>query len=125
CGRYFEQNTDQHQRQGRQQQRVILGGGGAAGDFVNLRGAGGAEDQGNAVEQERGGEGSEQKVLDGRFRAASGFLAVPSENVGGDGRDFESNEDHQQFDRRGEQAHPHGAKYDQGVELALVMAVFR
>ena len=103
---------------------MILRGGSQVRDLVDLRGAGGAEDQRDAVEQECGGEGAEQEVLDGGFRAAAGLLAVAGEDVGGDGGDFESDEDDQQLDGAGEQAHADGAEDDERVVLALVMAVF-
>ena len=61
--------------------------------------------------------------------AASGpcaaVLAVAGEDVGGDGGDFESDEDDQQLDGAGEQAHAHGAEDDEREVFALVVAVFR
>ena len=50
---------------------------------------------------------------------------VTSQNVGGNGRDFESDKNQQQLHRTGQQAHPHRAEDDQRIELALVMAVLR
>ncbi len=120
----LEENAHQHQPQPGQDERVILRGGREAGDLVDLRGAGGAEDHRDAVEQEGGGEGAEQKVLDGRFRSAGGVLAVAGQNIGGDGGDFQRDEDQQQLDRAGQQAHSHRAEDDERVELALMMAVF-
>ena len=95
------------------------------GDLVDLRGSGSAEDERDAVEQECCGEGAEEKVFDGGFRAAAGVLAIAGEDVGGDGGDFESDEDDEQLDGGGEQAHADGAEDDERVVLALVMAVFR
>jgi hypothetical protein len=61
--------------------------------------------------------------------AASGprpvCFAVAGKDVGGDRGDFEGNEDHEQFDGAGEQAHADRAEDDEGVELALMVAVFR
>ncbi len=104
---------------------MIGRGGQQAGDLVDLRGAGGAKDQRDAVEQKSCGKGAEQKVLDGGFGAAARVLAIAGQNVGGDGGDLQRDEDQQQLDRAGEQAHADRAKDDQRVELALMMAVFR
>ena len=99
--------------------------GARCGDLVDLRGAGGAEDERDAVEEECRGEGAEQEVLDGGFRAAAGLLAVAGKDVGGDGGDFEGDEDDEQLDGAGEQAHADGAEDDERVELALMVAVLR
>ena len=120
----LEENADEHQRQGRDQEETVRDGG-QAGDLVDLRGAGGAEDQGDAVEKECRGEGAEQEVLDGGFRAAAGLLAVAGQNVSGDGGDFERDEDEQQLDGPGEQAHADCAEDDESIEFALVVAVCR
>ncbi len=91
---------------------------------IDLRGAGGAKDEGDAVKQKCGGKGAKEEVFDGGFRAAAGLLAVTGEDVGGDRRDFEGDEDHEQLDGAGEQAHADGAEDDERIKLALVMAVF-
>ena len=64
---------------------MILRRGRQAGNLVDLRGAGGAEDQRDAVEQEGGGEGAKQKILDGRFGSAGRLLAITGQHVGCDG----------------------------------------
>jgi hypothetical protein len=120
----LEENAHQHQPQPSQDQRVILRGGGKAGDLVHLGCAGCAEDQRDAVEQKGGGEGAEQKILDRRFGAARGVLAVTNQNIGRDGGYLQRDEDQQQLDRAGEQAHSHRAEDDQRVELALMVALF-
>ena len=120
----FEENADEHERQRGENEGLILRGGRECGDLVDLRGSGGAEDERDAVEQECGGEGAEQEVFDGGFRAAAGVLAVAGEDVGGDGRDFESDEDDEQLDGAGEQAHADCAEDNERVELALMVAVF-
>ena len=98
--------------------------GASAGDLVDLRCACCAEDQSDAVEQKSCGKGAEEKVFDGGFRAATGLLAVPGEDVGGDRGDFESDEHEEQFHGAGEQAHADCAKDNERVELALMVAVF-
>ena len=89
----LEENADQHQRQGGQNEGVILGSGREMGDLVDLRGAGGAKDQRDAVEKKAGGEGAKQEVLDGGFRAAASLFAIAGKDVGGDRGDFQSDED--------------------------------
>ena len=121
----LEENADEHERQRGENEGLILRDGREVGDLVDLRGSGGAEDERDAVEQERGGEGAEEEVLDGGFRAAAGLLAVAGEDVGGDGGDFEGDEDDEQLDGGGEQAHADGAEDDERVELALMVAVLR
>ena len=51
------------------------------------------------------------------------MLAVAGEDVGGDGGDFEGDEDDQQLDGGGEQAHADCAEDDERVVLALMMGV--
>ena len=53
------------------------------------------------------------------------MLAPAGKNVGGDGRDFEGDEDDEQLDGGGEQAHADGAEDDERVKLALMVGVFR
>ena len=47
-------------------------------DLVDLRRAGGAEDQGDAIEKKRGGKGAKQKVLDGGLGARPVCLRYPA-----------------------------------------------
>ena len=51
------------------------------------------------------------------------MLAVAGEDVGGDGGDFERDEDDEQLDGAGEQAHADCAEDDERVVLALMMGV--
>jgi len=99
--------------------------GDSPGNFIDLRSAGSAEDERNAVEQEPCGEGTKEKILDGRFGAFAVFFAVAGQNVGGDGGDFKGDEDHQQFDRRSHEAHANRAKDDEREILAAVVLVGR
>jgi Sec-independent protein translocase protein TatA len=50
-------------------------------------------------------------------------LRQAGKNVGGDGGDFKRDEDDEQLDGRGEQAHADGAEDNERVELALVVGV--
>ncbi len=56
------------------------------------------------------------------MRADSGllpvFAAVARHDVGGDGRDFERDEDQQQLDGGGHEHHADGAELDEGEEFA-------
>ncbi len=124
-GGNLEENADQHERQGSENERLVLRDGGEARDLIDLRGAGSAKDEGNAVKQKRGGKRAEEEVFDGGFRAAAGLFPVTGKDVGGDRGDFEGDEDHEQLDGAGEQAHANSAEYDERVILALVVAVLR
>src|SRR5262249_53984165 len=89
---------------------------GGAERFANLEqigGSGRAKHQGHAVEEKRGGERSQQKVLERRFATGGGAAAISGENVGRDRRDFQSDEDQDQLDRRRHQHHSHRAEQDQ------------
>jgi hypothetical protein len=81
CGN-LEKNSDKHHGEGAFDEKLILCVCGAAGDVVDGGGAGGAEDEGDAVEEECGGEGAEKEVLDGRFRTFPGLFALSGEDVG-------------------------------------------
>ena len=119
----FEENSDQHKRQRGKDEGLILRNGRETRNLVNLRGACGAKDHCDAVEKKCSSEGAEEEVFDGGFGAAAGLLAVAGEDVGGDRGDFEGNEDDEQLDGGGEQAHADCAENDEGVELALVVAI--
>ena len=120
----FEENAHQHERQRRENQRLVLRHGREPRDLVDLGGSGSAEDQCDAVEQKSGGKGAEEKIFDGGFGAAAGLFAVAGENVGGDRGNLKRNENDEELDGAGEQAHADRAKDDERVKLALVVAVF-
>src|SRR6202012_1598655 len=98
------------------------GGGGleAVSDGVDVGRAGGAEGQCDAIEEESGGEGAEQKVLDGGFGGGGLAFAEAAHDVGGDGGDFEADEDHEELDGAGHEHHADGAEAEEGVVLAGV-----
>jgi len=123
-GRDLEEDANEHHGKSAFDEELVLRVGGAACDVVDGRGAGGAEDEGDAVEEECRGEGAEEEVLDSGFGAFAGLLAIPSEDVGRDGGDFESDEDDEQFGGGCEETHADCAEDHQRVVLALVMAVF-
>ena len=86
-------------------------------------GAGRAERQGDAVEEEGRGEGAEQEVLDGGLGAGGLAFAEAGHNVAGDGRDLEADEDHQELDRAGHEHHANGSEADEGEVLPGVSGV--
>src|SRR6202035_4791743 len=89
----------------------------ACGYERNIGGSGSAEGEGDAVKEESGGKGTQQKILKPGFGALSRALANGSQDIGSDGRNFEAYEDQQQFHRAGHEAHAHGAEQDQRVIL--------
>ena len=102
-------------------QRLDVGGGAERGrDVKDVGGAGGAVEQGNAVEEEAGGEGAEEEILHRAFGALGGVAAEAGQDVAGDGRDFQGDEDEHQLDRRGHEAHAHRAEQDQSVVFAMI-----
>ena len=86
-------------------------------------GAGGSEGEGDAVEEEGGGEGAEQEVLDGGLGGGGLAFAEAGHDVGGDGGDLEADEDHEQLDGAGHEHHAGGAEEDEGEVLAGVAGV--
>src|SRR5258708_26302528 len=104
-GGNLEEDSDQNQHQRGNNQGMALCSRYQASYFEDRCRSSGAKDECNPVEQECGGERAKQKILDGSFRTAASLLAITSQNVSGDGRDLQRDEDHQQFDRAAEQAH--------------------
>src|SRR4051812_6624434 len=121
----LKENSDEHHGEGPFDEDLVLCVCGVAGNVVDRGGAGGAEDEGDAVEEKCRGKGAEEEVLDGGFRALAGLLAVSGENVGGDRGDFESDEYDEEFGGGGQEAHADGSEDHECVVLALVVAVFR
>src|SRR5262245_58173833 len=124
-GGNLEEDSDEHHGEGAFNEELVLRIGGVVSDLVDGGGACGAEDERDAVEKEGGGEGAEEEIFDGGFGALAGLLAVSGEDVGGDGGDFESDEDDEEFGGGSEQTHTDCAEDHESVVLALVMAVFR
>ena len=61
-----------------------------------------------------------RKYLMEDFGAGGLALAEAGQDVGGDGRDLEADEDHQQLDRAGHEHHADGAEEDQREVFAGV-----
>ena len=97
-----------------------VGDGEGLGDGYDGGRAGGAEGHGDAVEEEGGGKGAEQEVLDGGLGCGGATFAEAGEDVGGDGRDLEADENHEELDRRGHEHHAGGTEEDEGEILAGV-----
>ena len=111
-GRDLEAETDDDHGDGEEGE-----GGGVAdvpmpcGDAEDVGRPGGSEDERDAVEEEGGGEAAEQEVLDGGLSDAGGLaLAEAGHDVGGDRRDFKTDEDHEELNGAGHEHHADGAK---------------
>ena len=93
------------------------------GDLGQAGRAGGAVDEGDAVEEDRRGEGAEDEVLHGRLARLGPAAVEAGQHVQGDREDLEAEEDHDQVVGRG---HEHGARrreQGQHVELGPVEAL--
>ena len=119
----FEEDADHEKGEGGEDEVAASRMGDQGADFVDLRGARSAEDEGHSVEEEAGGEGAEKEVFDGGFGALAGVFAEAGENVGRDGGDFEGDENNQELDRRGHQAHADCAEDHQGEVFAAMVLV--
>ncbi len=98
----------------------VCGDGEAGGDGGDAGRAGGSEAEGDAVEEEGRGEAAEEEVLEGGFGGCRAAFAEAGEDVGGDGGDFEADEDHEELDGAGHEHHAGGAEADEGEVLAGV-----
>ena len=113
----FEAQADEHQPHGEIGQRGLLRMQDIR-DVVDVGGSGGAVDHGHAVEEERGGERAEQKILQRRLGAFRGAAAHAGKNVGRDRRNLQRDEDQHQLDGGRHQHHADGAEENQSVILA-------
>src|SRR4051794_2672065 len=105
----FKQNSDQHQSECGKYKAMILCGGSETRNLVNLRCSSCSEDERYSIEKESGGKGAEQEVFNCCFRSAAGLFAIAGQHIGGNGRNFECDENDEQFDGPSQQAHPYGA----------------
>ena len=100
---------------------------GAAGDrdadAVEVRGAGGAEDERDAVEEEAGREGAEEEVLHRRLGRLDAALEGPRQHVQGEGHRLEPQEHDDEVSRARHQRHAHRGEEHEDVELARLRAL--
>src|SRR6201991_4893 len=89
CGD-FEAEADKDESESGKGQSGSRCGLEAVGDGVEVGGPGCSKGKRDTVEKERGGEGAEQKVFDGRLGAGGLSFAKAAEDIGGDGRDLEA-----------------------------------
>ena len=80
--------------------------------------AGRAEHQRHAIEKKCRGERAEQEIFNGGFSADRGAAAESSQNIGGDRRNFQGDEDEYQFDGGRHEAHADRAEQNQAVIFA-------
>ena len=90
----------------------------ALADLIQIGGTGDAVDPGDAVEQERGGERTQQKIFERGFVVARVVAQVAGEDVGRDGGNLQADEDHDQLIGGDHDALADDAEQDQGVEFA-------
>ncbi len=116
-GRNLEAKADQNHGHGERSKARRRALGKSGGDLSDIRASRCSKGQGNAVEKEGSRERAQQKVLEASLGALAGALANGREDVGRDGRDFQADENQQQLDRAGHQAHAHSAEEHQRVIL--------
>ena len=109
-GRYFKAEADQNHGHGESGKARDWTVGKSCGYLGNVGCSGGAKGEGDAVEEEGGGKGAQQEIFEPGFGALPGALANGGQDVGGNGRNFEADEDQQQLRGAGHEAHAHGAK---------------
>ena len=114
----LEAETDEDHADSEPAEERGFGDSHARGDGGDAGGAGCAEAQRDAVEEEGGGEAAEKEVLDGGLGCGGAAFAETGEDVGGDRGDFEADEDHEELDGRSHEHHAGGAEADEGKVLA-------
>ena len=102
-GGHLEAEAHQHQGETGQQHGVLdQDRGGQVGvDANQAGGTGGPVDQGDPVEQEGRGEGPEHEVLDGRLLGLDPPEVHGRQDIDGDGKHLEAQEQHDQIVGRG------------------------
>ena len=110
-----EQQHSGHGHRVAQYRRV---GGEIKTDVGDVGGPGDTVDQGDAVEQEAGGEGAEQEILEASLVGAQLPTEQAGQDVKGDGEDLETEEDGHQVGPRGHPHRPGGGEEDQRIVLA-------
>ena len=118
--RDLEAEADEHHRDGEDGEVRRGGGRDAVVDGGDGGGAGCAEAERDAVEEECGGEAAEQEVFERGLGGGGLAFAEARKDVGGDRRDLEADEDHEQLDGAGHEHHAGGAEERERVELAGV-----
>ena len=88
------------------------------GDAVEVGGAGQAVDPGHAVDQDGGGEDAEQEVLHAALEGGLTPLGEGGEDIGGQGRELDGDEDHHQIAGGADQHRAEDGEGEQHVELA-------
>lgn len=120
--RHLEAEADQQQHQPQQEDTLLEEGvvGQEAGDGGQVGRAGGAVDEGDAVEEEGRGERPQHEVLEARLLGLGAVALHGGQDVGGDGEDLEAEEDHDEVAGDG---HHHAAGRRQQQEHVVLRAV--
>jgi hypothetical protein len=116
----LEHQADHEQPQAQHQQGVPALGDPGVADGGQLDAAGGPVDQRQAVEEEGGGEGAEQEVLDRRLLGQQPATAgQPGQQVQRQAQHLQRHEHDEQVVGGGEQHHPADGEAGQRVDLGL------
>jgi hypothetical protein len=109
----LEAEPDQHHRHCEDCERGCTRCVQAGGDRADAGRPGCPKAERDAVEEERRGKAAEQEVFERRFGRGRLAFAEAREDVGRDGRNFETDKDHQQLDRARHEHHAGRAETDQ------------
>ena len=91
-------------------------------NFVDKRGACGAIDHGNAVEEKCGGKRAEQEIFQRRFVGNQRAAAEADQDVGGNRAHLQADESGDEFIGACEDAHPRSREQNQGIVFAALDA---
>ncbi len=120
----LEAEADQQEPEPDDQHRIASAlRGHRVGDAVQVGGAGGPEDEGDAVDEEAGGEGPDQQILQRGLARVGPGAEVPGEHVERDRHRLEAEEDDDEIARRRHQHHAQRGEQHQDVELARLLAL--
>ncbi len=120
--RDLEAEADQHQADAGEQQALVgeAVGGQEVGDADQVGGAGGAVDQGDAVQEERRGEAAEHEVLQGGLARAHPAAVHAGEHVDRDGEDLEAEEQDDEVLGRGHDDAAGGRQQEEDERLGAL-----
>jgi hypothetical protein len=115
--RDLESEPDQQEAQAERRHRREGRAGQPLADERQIRGTGSAEDEGDAVQQERGGERADQEVLERGLRRGAPEAVVARQDVDGDRHHLQPQERDDQVLGGGQEHHAHGGEQHQDVVL--------
>ena len=122
-GADLEAEADQHQTEGNVGQDLLTDVGPRHRESVHLQRTGPEVQQGQAVEANAGGSGSDHEVLHAAFRAKLRLLVERHEDVTREAGQLQPNEEHEQVLGQGHRGHPERTRQQQDVEVGLASVV--